>query len=78
VHIPFHQPLIPVVLRALVGHHPVFGNVGYKNPPTGDQSELGDRLFIAMHRQGKVSNIHHFKGGFRVRASSADILFMRP
>jgi hypothetical protein len=28
---------------------------------------LSDQLFIAMHHQGKVSNIHHFKGGFSGR-----------
>ena len=56
---PFHQPLIPVVLCALVERHPAFGKVGCKNPPTGEQSELLDRRFISMHHQGKASNVHY-------------------
>jgi hypothetical protein len=36
---PFCQPLIPVVLSALVERHPAFGNVCYKNSPAGEQSE---------------------------------------
>lgn len=74
---PLHQPLIPVVLRALAERHPAFGSVCYKNSPTGEQPELLDRFFIPMHRQRKVSELRHLKGAVGTGAASADILFLR-
>ena len=74
---PLHQPLITVVLCALVERHPAFVDVCYKDSPAGEQAELLDRVFIPMHRQRKASHVYHFKRSFRAGTASADIFFLR-
>ena len=72
----FNQPLIPVVLRALMERHLTFGNVCNKNSPPGEQSELIDRFGISVNHQLKASHVHHFKGGVRAGTTSAGIFFL--